>query len=182
MYQLDLTIFRWFNSWVGVNDFLDWNILFRAEYLLYVMIAVVFLFCAFDKNQMRVKWAIIHAFSAGILARFVFAEVIRFFYDRPRPFDVPAEALAKAGVLVHKLIEQAPGHSLPSGHASFSFALAMAVYYYYPKTSILFFLGALAMGAGRVSAGVHWPSDILAGALVGIFSAWLINFIFKKLK
>ena len=182
MYQLDLTIFRWFNSWVGVNDFLDWNILFRAEYLLYVMIVAVFLFYAFDKNIGRVKLAIIHAFSAGILSRFVFTEIIRFFYDRPRPFDMPAEALAKAGVLVNKLIEQSPGHSMPSGHASFSFALAMAVYYYYPKTSIVFFLGALAMGAGRVSAGVHWPSDIFGGMIVGIFSAWLINFIFKKLK
>jgi len=167
---------------VGVNDFLDWNILFRAEYLLYVMIVAVFLFYAFDKNIGRVKLAIIHAFSAGILSRFVFTEIIRFFYDRPRPFDMPAEALAKAGVLVNKLIEQSPGHSMPSGHASFSFALAMAVYYYYPKTSIVFFLGALAMGAGRVSAGVHWPSDIFGGMIVGIFSAWLINFIFKKLK
>ena len=73
---------------MGVNDFLDWNILFRAEYLLYVMIVVVFLFYAFDKNIGRVKLAIIHAFLAGILSRFVFTEIIRFFYDRPRPFMV----------------------------------------------------------------------------------------------
>src|SRR3989344_3304081 len=174
MYQLDLTIFRWLNSWVGVNDFLDWNILFRAQYLLYVMIAAVFLFYAFDKNTTRVKWAIIHAFSAGILSRFIFTEVIRFFYDRPRPFEV------LDGVKL--LISHETGSAFPSGHASFSFALAMAIYYYYPKTSLFFFLGALAMGAGRVSAGVHWPSDIFGGMIVGIFSAWLINFIFKKLK
>src|SRR3989338_1800407 len=174
MYQIDLTTFRWLNSWVGVNDFLDWNILFRAEYLLYVMIVVVFLFYAFDKNIGRVKLAIIHAFLAGILSRFVFTEIIRFFYDRPRPFMVFDN--------VRQLIFHESSGSFPSGHASFSFALAMAIYYYYPKTSIIFFLGALAMGAGRVSAGVHWSSDIFGGMIVGIFSAWLINFIFKNQK
>lgn len=174
MNQIDLTLFRWLNSWVGVNAFLDWNILFRAEYLLYVMIAVVFLFYAFDKNQARVKWAIIHAFTAGILSRFIFTEIIRFFYFRPRPF------MALEGV--HQLIFHESSGSFPSGHAAFSFAVAASTAYYYPKTSILFFLGALAMGAGRVSAGVHWPSDILAGATVGILSAWLTNFIIKKLR
>lgn len=174
MYQIDLTIFRWLNSWAGINEFLDWNIIFRAQYLLYAMIAAVFLFYAFDRNQHRVKWAVIHAFAAGVLSRFVFAEIIRFFYDRPRPFEV------LDGVSL--LITHETGSAFPSGHASFSFALAMAIYYYYPKTSILFFLGALAMGAGRISAGVHWPSDILGGMIVGIFSAWLLEFLFKKLQ
>ena len=83
---------------------------------------------------------------------------------------------------VRQLIFHESSGSFQSGHASFSFALAMAIYYYYPKTSIIFFLGALAMGAGRVSAGVHWSSDIFGGMIVGIFSAWLINFIFKNQK
>src|SRR3989344_7465147 len=113
MHQLDLAIFRRFNSWVGVNDFLDWNILFRAEYLLYVMIVAVFLFYAFDKNQIRVKWAIIHVFSAGILSRFVFTEIIRFFYDRPRPFMVLEN--------VRQMIFHESSGSFPSGHAAFSF-------------------------------------------------------------
>lgn len=182
MNQIDLMLFRWLNSWVGINDFLDWNILFRAEYLLYVVILGVFAFFVFsffaratkdeDKNQAR--WVTIHSFAAGILSRFIFTEIIRFFYFRPRPFT----ALES----VRQLIFHAPSGSFPSGHAAFSFAVAASMAYYYPKTSILFFLGALAMGAGRVSAGVHWPSDILAGAIVGILSAWLIHFIIKKLR
>jgi len=83
---------------------------------------------------------------------------------------------------VRQLIFHESSGSFPSGHAAFSFAVAMGVYYYYPKTSILFFLASIAMGLGRVSAGVHWPSDILGGAVVGIFSAWLIDFIIKKFK
>lgn len=182
MNQIDLALFRWLNSWIGINDFLDWNILFRAEYLLYAVILGVFAFFVFsffaqamkDKDKNQARWVTIHAFAAGILSRFVFTEIIRFFYARPRPFIVLDG--------VRQLIFHAPSGSFPSGHAAFSFALAAAIYYYYPKTSTLFFLAAFAMGAGRVSAGVHWPSDILAGATVGILSAWLMNFIIKKLR
>ena len=174
MNQIDLSIFRRLNSWVGVNDFWDWNVLFRAEYLIYVIIAAVFLSYSFDKNQTRAKWVIIHAFSAGILSRFIFTEIIRFFYDRPRPFEILDN--------VSQLIFHESSGSFPSGNAAFSFAVAAAIYYYYPKTSIFFFLASIAMGLGRVSAGVHWPSDILGGAVVGIFSAWLVKILIKKLK
>ncbi|MDP2668821.1 MAG: phosphatase PAP2 family protein [bacterium] len=180
MYQIDLTIFRWFNSWAGINNFYDWGIIFKADYLLYVMILGVFAFFVFfffakaskDEDKKRAKWVIIHAFFAGILARFVFKPIIVLFWDRARPFSILAD--------VHRLVSESPAGAMPSGHAVFSFAVAMAVYFYYPKTSILFFLAAISMGLARVAAGVHWPSDILAGALVGIFSAWLINFMLKK--
>lgn len=174
MQNLDLSIFRWLNSWVGINDFYDWGIIFKAEYLLYVVIVAVFAFFVFDRNQTRVKWVIIHAFSAGILARFIFKPVIVFFWDRARPFAVLSN--------FHQLVSENAGGAMPSGHAVFSFAIAMAVYYYYPKTSILFFLAAISMGIARVAAGVHWPSDILAGAVVGIFSAWLIEILLKKFR
>ncbi|MDO8522953.1 MAG: phosphatase PAP2 family protein [bacterium] len=174
MYQIDLSIFRWLNSWAGINDFYDWGIIFKAEYLLYVMIVAVFAFFVFDKNQTRVKWVIVHAFSAGILARFIFKPIIVLIWDRARPFAVLQG--------VHQLISESTGGAMPSGHAAFSFAVAFAVYYYYPKTSILFFLAAVSMGLARVAAGVHWPSDIFVGAVVGIFSAWLLEVLFKKLQ
>lgn len=174
MQDLDKSILIWLNSFAGQSFLVDWLIIFSAAYLLYIIIAEVFLFYAFDANLKRVKWTIFHAFFAGILSRFIFTEIIRLLYDRPRPFQ------SLEGI--YQLIFRDGGGSMPSGHASFSFAVAMAVYFYYPKTSILFFLGALGMGVGRVAAGVHWPSDILIGAAVGVFSACILEFLFKKLQ
>jgi len=117
---------------------------------------------------------VIFAFASAAVARLGVAEIIRFFYNRPRPFETLEGA--------RQLIEHSGGGSFPSGHASLSFAVAAAVYFYYPKTSILFFFAALSIGVGRVAAGLHWPSDILGGAAVGILSAWLLEFLFKKFK
>lgn len=174
MYDLDLSIFRFLNSFAEKSFLVDWLIIFAATYLLYVLILAVFASYVFDANVKRVKLVVLHSFLAGIVARFIFKPIIVFIWDRARPFT------ALQGV--HQLVSESAKGAMPSGHATFSFAIAMAVYYYYPKTSILFFIAASVMGMGRIAAGVHWPSDILTGALVGIFSAYLLELLFKKLQ
>ena len=43
------------------------------------------------------------------------------------------------------------------------------------KAGIFFFLASFLIGLARVFSGIHWPSDILVGALVGILSAYLLR-------
>lgn len=177
----DTTIFQWLNSFAGVSWLCDQSIVFLASHLWYLMaIAVVLLSCApcvkrfkkFCCDRRTSGKFLLFVFSAALIARFIVTEFIRLLYDRLRPFEVLDE--------VRQLVAHAGSASFPSGHAAFSFALAAAVSYYYPKTSILFFAGAIAVGLGRVAAGIHWPSDILGGALVGIGTAWLLRKFFKK--
>ncbi|MDP3727351.1 MAG: phosphatase PAP2 family protein, partial [bacterium] len=68
-----------------------------------------------------------------------------------------------------------------SGHAAFFFALAAVVGRYYPKTSVLFYAAAFSLAVSRVVAGIHWPSDILGGAVVGIAVGLLTHSIYRKL-
>ena len=180
MNVFDTIIFHWLNSWIGIYPFFDWATAFRAVYLWYVVMAAVLLFPlisylprfrgSFRKNIELLVFAGISALAA----RFIFKEIIVFFYSRPRPFE------ALEGV--RQLFPYDSGGSFPSGHAAFTFALAAAVSFYYPKTSILFFLAALNIGLARVTAGVHWPSDILGGALLGVGAVWLSKLIFKKFR
>ncbi len=72
--------------------------------------------------------------------------------------------------------------SFPSGHAIFVFALATGVYYYNKTLGRWLFAASVLVGVSRIFVGVHWPYDIVAGAVLGIATAWACNEIFKKYK
>lgn len=174
VYNIDIATLRWLNSWAGVNQFYDLAIIFRAEYSPWWAGVGILAFYFFGRDKKRELLMIVQAFASAVVARFVFTEIIRFFYNRPRPFEILEN--------VYRLVQHSPGGSFPSGHAVFFFALAMGIYYYHRIWGAIFFLVAFSISINRVAAGLHWPSDILGGAVVGILSAILINFLFKKIK
>jgi undecaprenyl-diphosphatase len=69
---------------------------------------------------------------------------------------------------LRQLLVKAPGaHSWPSAHAGSSMAAAVPLVVAYPLAGILFLVLALLIGYSRVYVGVHYPFDVLAGALIG---------------
>lgn len=63
--------------------------------------------------------------------------------------------------------------SFPSGHTAAAFVFAVAVSAFFSAWAPLVFALAVAIGLSRVLLGVHFPSDILAGAILGVGSALL---------
>ena len=61
--------------------------------------------------------------------------------------------------------------SFPSGHTSAAFMMATLLGFYFPPLIIPLYCWATAVGCSRVVLGVHFPSDILVGALLGISTA-----------
>ena len=60
--------------------------------------------------------------------------------------------------------------SFPSGHVAATLAASRALYRVYPRTGPVGLGVTVALGGARVAAAEHWPSDILAGALIGYVS------------
>lgn len=113
------------------------------------------------------------AFQASIAAvsAFGITFVVGGLLGRERPF--------RASDTVLRLIsEPLTRFSLPSGHASISFAFAAAIADASPKWGWLAYLVATLVAFGRVAAGVHYPTDVLAGAVLGIASWHVVKHVF----
>ena len=168
--NIDLYLFNLINGFAGRWPWLDYLGIFLAKYFEYVLWLCLLLFLVLGLKKYW-KMAASAVFSA-IISRFVLAEIIRLIWFRPRPFAL---------FNFIPLIQQSPAEaSFPSGHASFYFAFSTIVYLYNKNVGILFYIASFLIALSRVFAGVHWPSDILSGAILGILTALMINKIFKK--
>ena len=70
--------------------------------------------------------------------------------------------------------------SFPSGHTAVSFAAATAIYAIDKKWGIAAYVFAVVMGFSRLYLGVHFPLDVLGGAVVGTVAAKLVLVAFAR--
>lgn len=101
--------------------------------------------------------------------------VMKYAIDRPRPY-------VTYPFLDNQKTETDP--SFPSGHTSSSFALATSLSLAYPKWYVVVpsYTYATLTAYSRLHLGVHYPSDVLTGALIGSGCAWLSHYLNKKIK
>lgn len=172
MSGVNLRLFEWFFGFAHRGGLTDGLIIFFTTYLPYLMGLGVLVFLFREKNVRR-RWFIFIALTlAVLLSRGILTPGVRFFYPHPRPFDAMS---------ITALIPES-GPSLPSGHATFFFALGGMLYWFSRRWGSTYIALAVLIGAARVMAGVHWPADILAGAAIGLLSAWFISYLLASYK
>lgn len=102
----------------------------------------------------------------------------------------PLVARARPWLVIENFVNLVPErdpNSFPSGHTNAAFAFAIAVCLSAPKRwmKITAVCLAVVMGLSRLYVGVHFPSDVLAGALVGslcgLLGAWVVRKAWKKI-
>lgn len=150
----------------------DALIIFCASYIPYVLLAMLVAFAFWPVHRFRAAGI---ALVAAAIARLVVKPVILLFVHRARPYV--------ALQTIRNIIGPQTGEeyqSFPSGHALFFFALAMVVYRHDKRWGFAFFVGAILMGIGRVLGGIHWPSDVVGGALIGILVGWLVDLCYAR--
>ncbi|MDP4596715.1 MAG: phosphatase PAP2 family protein [Crocinitomicaceae bacterium] len=111
--------------------------------------------------------------GATLLTSALITTTLKFTIDKDRPFVTYPEIQKLTG---------AGSPSFPSGHTSEAFATATSLSIAFPKWYVIApsFLWASAAGYSRMHLGVHYPSDVLVGALIGSGSAWLCHELNKR--
>ena len=120
--------------------------------------------------------------GTSVAGAFVVTYGMKYLVDRERPYDRWPDR-------VHAYSrENSP--SFPSGHAATAFALATSLCVRYPKWYVIApsALWACSVGVSRMNEGVHYPSDVLAGAAIGAGCAvvnvyvnrWLNRWLFGE--
>jgi undecaprenyl-diphosphatase len=100
--------------------------------------------------------------SVALLANQAIAQL----WDRPRPF-------AAHPLTTHLFAAASSDPSFPSDHAAAAFAIAVAVLVFSRRAGAAFLAAATLIAVSRVVVGLHYPSDVIAGAAVGTAAALL---------
>ena len=114
----------------------------------------------------------IYTLAAPIGAAVVISELLSKLIDRSRPFVASKE--------ITLLIPHDADGGFPSHHTTVMVAIAVALWFRNHNFGRLLFTLAILSGIARVGAGIHYPTDILAGVVIGAGTAWSIHKLTKE--
>ncbi|WP_027364540.1 phosphatase PAP2 family protein [Desulfotruncus alcoholivorax] len=169
MNWFDLQWFQFFNGLSGRSSMLDFLITFFANYSLelYALLFII-AWVTLPKREVNRRHALVVMVLSGALGLAVNALIAHIWF-RPRPFTVLPKGTFS------QLIQHAADTSFPSDHTTGSFGFAAASWgkaNYWVRIS--FTLLAFCTAIARICAGVHWPTDVLAGIVIGSLSGLLM--------
>jgi len=189
--SLDTALFRFGNSTLG-NPCFDWLMPLLSgqgvPWLLAVILGVPLALCF---GSLRLRICVLLMVLVVSLGDPLAVGVIKDAVARPRPFVTLPDArhfgVVGAGYLPLRpdgsLPPGANVHSFPSAHAANWFALATVAFLFYRRSAWFLFPLATAVAFSRVYNGVHYPSDVAAGAALGagyaLALAWLLQWLWR---
>lgn len=160
----------WPNTLAGSSSLLDTIFVLIAKYGIVVPLACTLVGVVINKQR---RTFLAHAGLTFALAVLV-DDVLSMIFFRARPFTTGTIAL---------LLENPPvDSSFPSGHAIRAFAFSQPLLIHQKWLGIIATLAAVIVATSRVFVGVHYWTDVLAGAAISIGCAYLVHFGLRCVK
>lgn len=177
--NINLTIFHFINNAAGHSKLLDSGMVFLTTYLAYSVSIIVALYvCVWLPFKRSRPMTRLRSLAQGTelffstLVTAVIVTVLKVLIAEPRPFVTLTN--------VHLLITET-GYSFPSRHATITFAIATIVYLYHRSLGKWLYVFASLVAISRIFVGVHYPIDVIAGALLGITIPHIIHWAFSQI-
>lgn len=160
--NVNTELFYVVNNWAGQYAWLDNLMIFFTHTITYIFPLILGLL--WISGQKKLQKASLYALCSFVLAVLI-SKLIGMVYFHPRPF---VEHLGT------QLVDHAPDSSFPSDHSTAAFSISFAIYWMRRRFGS-YMLGLAAFTAlSRVFIGVHFPADILAGAVIGFLTSLII--------
>ncbi len=131
----------------------------------------IILFVWWYIDRLKALWLMLGLTLTIVISDFISHSIVKSLIQRARPRFSDIEVILRS--------EEHYGYSFTSNHATNMFAFAFFLGAYYPKLRPWFFVLATIIAYSRVYVGVHYPSDVLGGALLGLLIGWLMLRIWK---
>lgn len=169
--EIDLKLFYFINHGLksGIMDYVMIFFTLLGNSLVIIMLTAVILYL-YSKVSFKSNFIL---FLLIIIVGGILTHVLKIAIDRPRP---PKE-LADVNILLTPLYEK----SFPSGHAQIAFTTMTYLVKKIKKMAILLITVAMLIGLSRIYVGVHYPTDVLFGSIIGLFVALIGLKIFGRL-
>ena len=175
----DINTLHRINSWDG-RFVRNYNkVISRSEPYVAVGVPVAMAIAAWIGNDRDLLKDAVYV-GTSVAEAFVISYGMKYVFDRQRPYDRYPDR-------VHAYSHES-SPSFPSGHTATAFALATSLCMKYPRWYVIApsALWACSVGVSRMNEGVHYPSDVLAGAAIGAglavanfyINRWLNHWLF----
>lgn len=165
---MDLRLVHILNSYFSAHDVIEDPVVSyeRFAQMLFVGLLLVLFVAVRGRRQAGSRKVAVAAGATTALA-LVAGMVISHLVDRSRPFVADPTG-------VHLFAKHVADAGFPSDHATASFAIATAVILRDRRLGSIVLVFAAVLAVGRVAMGVHYPSDVLAGAILGVSCGLLL--------
>lgn len=164
LYSLDLNVLYFFNHTISTG-FLDrfFSTITNVNnwYIAYIILIGI----SWTKGGRIGKIAVIGVILLILAGDQLGHKVLKEIFQRIRPCNALADILTPLGCT--------GSYSFPSNHAINNFAAAMFFYRLFPNLKWVLFITAFLVALSRVYLGLHYPSDMLGGALIGLFLGYI---------
>src|SRR3989304_10433879 len=165
----ELNFMKWANEWWSssvLDQILPWLTYLGSHFA--VIFFVLFSWILTKQRKILRHLILLYAIQSAVIYG------LKFLIQRQRPF-LFLEMASK--------LSRGPGEildpSFPSAHAALSFMMAAVLSNWFPRYRMLFFIAAAFLGWTRIYLGVHYPTDVIAGALLGYGITKVFSFYFS---